>query len=180
MYSCIQRQYGFLLFFLSILSAREQTRYTVIGTIKEKKSGEVLIGATIYLMELPKYGTISNSYGFYSLSAPEGHYTLITSFSGYRPDTLQIVLDGNRSVVIEMVQKTTELETVVVSSKKRNENVVRPLTGVQKLSVSDLKNVPVIFGEKDVLKTIQLLPGVKAAGEGNSGFYVLAAPQIRT
>jgi hypothetical protein len=60
----------------------------------------------------------------------------------------------------------------VVSSKKRNENVIRPLAGVQKLSVSDIKNVPVIFGEKDVLKTIQLLPGVKAAGEGNSGFYV--------
>jgi len=131
-----------------------------------------LIGASIYLMELPKSATISNSYGFYSISAPEGHYTLITSFSGYRQDTLQIVLDGNRTVAVEMVQKETELETVVVSSKKRNENVVRPLTGVQKLSVSDIKNVPVIFGEKDVLKTIQLLPGVKAAGEGNSGFYV--------
>ena len=162
----------FLLFFLSILSARAQTRYTISGTIKEKKSGEVLIGATIYLMELPKSGTFSNSYGFYSISAPEGHYTLITSFSGYRQDTMQIVLDGNRTVTVEMVQKETELETVVVSSKKRNENVVRPLTGVQKLSVSDIKNVPVIFGEKDVLKTIQLLPGVKAAGEGNSGFYV--------
>jgi hypothetical protein len=161
-----------LLCALSILSARAQTRYTISGTIKEKKSGEVLIGATIYLMELPKNGTISNSYGFYSISAPEGHYTLITSFSGYRQDTLQIVLDGNRTVAVEMVQKETELETVVVSSKKRNENVIRPLTGVQKLSVSDIKNVPVIFGEKDVLKTIQLLPGVKAAGEGNSGFYV--------
>ena len=161
-----------LLCSLSILSARAQTRYTISGTIKEKKSGEVLIGATIYLMELPKHVTISNSYGFYSISAPEGHYTLITSFSGYCQDTLQIVLDGNKTVVIEMVQKATELEAVVVSSKKRNENVIRPLTGVQKLSVSDIRNVPVIFGEKDVLKTIQLLPGVKAAGEGNSGFYV--------
>ena len=85
---------------------------------------------------------------------------------------MKIQLDQNISTIVELSQKTAELEEVVVSSKKRNENVVRPLTGVQKLSVSDIKNVPVIFGEKDVLKTIQLLPGVKAAGDGNSGFYV--------
>lgn len=161
-----------LLLLLSVYSTRAQTRYTISGTIKERKSGEVLIGATVYLKEMPKSGTSSNSYGFYSISAPGGVYTLITSFSGYHQDTMKITLDGNRTVTVELSQKETELEEVVVSSKKRNENVIRPLTGVQKLSVSDIRNVPVIFGEKDVLKTIQLLPGVKAAGEGNSGFYV--------
>ncbi len=162
----------FLIPFLFIHVARAQTRFTVSGTVKEKKSGEVMIGCTVYLLEIPKSGTVSNSYGFYSISAPAGSYTMIASFAGYRQDTIYITLDKNMNTVIELEQKATELQEVVVSSKKRNENVIRPLAGVQKLSVSDIKNVPVIFGEKDVLKTIQLLPGVKAAGEGNSGFYV--------
>jgi hypothetical protein len=163
----------FLLFpFLFIHVVQAQTRFTVSGTVKEKKSGEVLISSTVYLLEIPNSGTLSNSYGFYSISAPAGSYTMIASFAGYHQDTIKIKLDRNISTVIELEQKTTELQEVVVSSKKRNENVTRPLAGVQKLSVSDIKNVPVIFGEKDVLKTIQLLPGVKAAGEGNSGFYV--------
>ena len=154
------------------MAVRAQSSHTVSGTIKEKKSGESLIGATVYLLELPKAATMSNSYGFYSITAPAGSYTMISSFAGYRQDTVKIILDKNITTVIELEQKATELQEVVVSSKKRNENVIRPLAGVQKLSVSDIKNVPVIFGEKDVLKTIQLLPGVKAAGEGNSGFYV--------
>ena len=162
----------FLFPFLFIHGAQAQTRFTVSGTVKEKKSGEVMIGCTVYLLEIPKSGTMSNSYGFYSISAAPGSYSMIASFAGYRQDTVKIRLDKNISMVIELEQKATELQEVVVSSKKRNENVIRPLAGVQKLSVSDIKNVPVIFGEKDVLKTIQLLPGVKAAGEGNSGFYV--------
>ncbi|HZZ75031.1 MAG TPA: TonB-dependent receptor, partial [Puia sp.] len=162
----------FLLPFLFVHVARAQTRFTISGSVKEKKSGEVLIGCTVYLMEIPKSGTVSNVYGFYSISAPAGSYTMIASFAGYRQDTISITLDRNMNIAVALEQKTTELQEVVVSSKKRNENVIRPLTGIQKLSVSDIKNVPVIFGEKDVLKTIQLLPGVKAAGEGNSGFYV--------
>jgi TonB dependent receptor/CarboxypepD_reg-like domain/TonB-dependent Receptor Plug Domain len=161
-----------LFLFLFVHAARTQTRFTVSGTVKEKKSGESLIGATVYLLEIAKSGTMSNGYGFYSISAPSGTYTMITSFAGYQQDTARITLDKNINTVVELLQKTTELQEVVVSSRKRNENVTRPLAGVQKLSVSDIKNVPVIFGEKDVLKTIQLLPGVKAAGEGNSGFYV--------
>jgi hypothetical protein len=152
--------------------AQAQTRFTVSGTVKEKKSGEVMIGCTVNLLEIPQSGTMSNGYGFYSISAPPGSYTMVASFAGYYQDTIKITLDKNLSTVIELEQKAMELQEVVVSSKKRNENVTRPLAGVQKLSVSDIKNVPVIFGEKDVLKTIQLLPGVKAAGEGNSGFYV--------
>ncbi|HEY4967782.1 MAG TPA: TonB-dependent receptor [Puia sp.] len=175
---------GFLILLTSIFSSHVcatapfptspplPTRYTISGTVKDKKSGEVLIGATVYLMEVSKSATSSNAYGFFSISAPSDSYTLVTSFAGYLTDTLKIRLDQNISAIVELSPKTADLEAVVVSSKRRNENVVRPLTGVQKLSVSDIKNVPVIFGEKDVLKTIQLLPGVKSAGDGNSGFYV--------
>src|ERR1700681_514897 len=160
----------FQLLFIHLTHA--QTSHTVSGTVKEKKSGEVLIGASVFLLEMPKAGTMSNSYGFYSISAPSGSYTMISSFAGYRQDTMKIVLDRTVNTAIELELKASELEAVVVSSKRRNENVIRPLTGVQKLSVSDIKSVPVILGEKDVLKTIQLLPGVKSAGEGSSGFYV--------
>ena len=87
--------------FLFIHVARAQTRFTVSGTVKEKKSGEVLIGCTVYLLEIPKSGTMSNGYGFYSISAPAGSYTMIASFAGYRQDTMRITLDKNMSTVIE-------------------------------------------------------------------------------
>ncbi|MDP9043129.1 MAG: TonB-dependent receptor, partial [Bacteroidota bacterium] len=117
-------------------------------------------------------GIVTNSYGFYSLTVPEGIYTVITSFSGYQMDTQRIHLDKDTSVVFELMPLSAQLEEVVVSTTKRNDNVTKPLMGVQKLSVSDLKNVAVIFGENDVLKTLQLLPGIKSVGEGSSGFYV--------
>ncbi len=149
-----------------------QEKHTISGTIKEKRSGEVLIGASAYLMELPKTGTVSNAYGFYSITAPAGSYTLIVSFSGFTQDSVKIILDKNISVPIQLLPASVPMMEVVVTSKKKNDNVTKPIMGVQKLSVNEIKNVPVLFGEKDVLKTIQLLPGVKSAGEGSSGFYV--------
>jgi hypothetical protein len=151
---------------------RAQTMFTVSGTIRDTRTGEVLIGASAILLELPRSGMTSNSYGFYSLSARPGNYTLVVSFTGYRADSVKITLDRDLRLPIGLISGGPELQEVVVSSTRRNENVARPLMGVQKLSTSDIRNVPVIFGEKDVLKTIQLLPGIQAAGVGNSGFFV--------
>jgi hypothetical protein len=149
-----------------------QSHYTVSGTIRDKKTGEVLIGATVALMEQPRSGISSNSYGFYSISAPPGHYTLIVSFTDYGSDTLKVDLDKDTRLPIALSPVGAELEAVVISAQKKNENVTRPLMGVQKLSTSEIRSVPVLFGEKDVLKTIQLLPGIQSAGDGSSGFYV--------
>jgi hypothetical protein len=149
-----------------------QNHYTVSGTIRDKKTGEVLIGATVALMEQPRSGITSNSYGFYSISAAPGHYTLIVSFTDYGSDTLKIDLDKDTRLPVELSPEGAQLEAVVVSAQKKNENVTRSLMGVQKLSTNEIRNVPVLFGEKDVLKTIQLLPGIQSAGDGNSGFYV--------
>ncbi len=154
------------------LQVTAQDKHTISGTVKEKKSGEVLIGASVYLLELPKSGTVSNAYGFYSITAPEGVYTLIVSFAGLKQDSVKITLNKNISLPVQLDQAVQQIMEVTVSSKKRNANITQPVMGVQKLSVNEIKNVPVIFGEKDVLKTIQLLPGVKSAGEGSSGFYV--------
>jgi hypothetical protein len=149
-----------------------QTQYTVNGTIRDKSSGEVLIGASVYLLEVPRSGITSNSYGFYSISAPPGNYTLIVSFAGYQPDTVKIDLTKNMLLPIGLGIGGDQLAEVVVSAQRRNENVTRPLMGVQKLTTREIQNIPVLFGEKDVLKTIQLLPGIQFAGDGNSGFYV--------
>src|SRR5450432_971644 len=130
----------------SVLHA--QTYYTVSGTVRDKKTGEVLIGATISLLERPRSGILSNSYGFYSVSAAPGHYILIVSFTGYLADTLSINLDRDTRLPVEISPEGVELEAVVVSAQKKNDNVSRPLMGVQKLSTNEIRNVPVLFGEK--------------------------------
>ena len=153
-------------------TAYSQPLLSINGTVKDAGSGEVLIGASMYLLENPQKITLSNAYGFFSISAIPGNYQLVTLFAGYRPDTVSIQLTGNKTVVIKLQPLGKELAEVVVSSSRKNDQVTKPLMGVQKLTVKEMNNVPVIFGERDVLKTIQLLPGVKSAGEGNSGFYV--------
>jgi hypothetical protein len=158
--------------FILINITQAQHKHTVSGTVKEKKSGEVLIGASVYLLELPRAGTVTNSYGFYSITAPAGTYTMIISFSGYQQDSVRVILNENVSKPVELIESSTDLQEVIVSSKKRNENITQPLMGVQKLSVNEIKDLPILFGEKDILKTIQLLPGVQSAGDGSSGFYV--------
>jgi carboxypeptidase-like protein/TonB-dependent receptor-like protein len=165
-----------LLLFLCIRGAAQKKgeiqKYSVNGTVRDKKSGEILIGASVSIQEIPRSGILSNSYGFYSISGPAGKYTMVISFTGYQQDTLSIELNKNILLPVELTPDGAELTAVVVSARKKNENVVKPLMGVQKLTTNEIQNVPVLFGEKDVLKTIQLLPGIQAAGDGNSGFYV--------
>jgi hypothetical protein len=153
-------------------SVNAQNRCTISGTIRDGSTGEILIGATISLQEIPRSGILSNAYGFYSITAPAGKYTLLISFSGYQQDSLPVDLTHNILLPVQLTTEAGELTEVVVSASKKNDNVTRPLMGVQKLTTNEIKNIPVLFGEKDVLKTIQLLPGIQFAGDGNSGFYV--------
>ncbi len=148
-----------------------QQKHTISGTISDQKTGETLIGASILLLGNPSTGVLSNSYGFYSISAPANNYTLIASFSGYADDTLKISLTKDILQSIELVPAGTQLQEVVVTTR-RNDNITQTLPGVQKISIEEIKNVPVLFGEKDILKTIQLLPGIKSGGDGSTGFFV--------
>lgn len=160
-----------LLFLTITLPAWAQKDFTISGTIKMAASGETLIGATVLLKENAQ-GATANAYGFYSLSATPGNYTLVISYTGYT--TLEIMLSLVKDTTLDIaLTEKEQLQTVVVGANRPNNNqVVSPQMGVEKLNMAQIKNVPVLMGEKDILKTISLLPGVKAAGEGNTGFYV--------
>jgi TonB dependent receptor/CarboxypepD_reg-like domain/TonB-dependent Receptor Plug Domain len=168
----LQRTLFLLLWTFSPFLLSAQARHSVSGTIRDQSSGETLIGASVAILNHPRSTVQSNSYGFYSLNAPAGKYTIIVSFAGYRNDTLQVSLDKDVVMAVSLSPADAEMQEVVVSANRNNANVTKPLMGVQKLSVSEIKDVPVIFGEKDILKTIQLLPGVQSGGDGSSGFYV--------
>jgi hypothetical protein len=150
---------------------KAQSRYTVSGTVRDNVSGETLIGASIILLEQPHSSALSNAYGFYSVNASRGNYKMVASFTGYQNDTLDIALTQDMVIPVNLAAGGLRLQEAVVTAIKNN-NVSKPLMGVQKLSVSEIKDLPVLFGEKDILKTIQLLPGVQSGGDGSSGFYV--------
>jgi hypothetical protein len=146
-------------------------KFTLSGNVKDKSNGESLIGAVIQVVEKPGVGAKSNEYGFYSLSLPEGKYTFKVTYVGYQ-DELK-TLDLSNSLKQDwLMQNTRTLKEVTIKSKKENDNLTRTTMGMENLNMKEIAKIPVLLGEKDVLKTIQLLPGVKSAGEGNSGFYV--------
>jgi len=145
---------------------------TVSGYIRDSKTGEDLIGATVSVKELSSKGSASNSYGFYSITLPSGQYQITVQYMGYEPQVLQIDLTQPRKFDFLLEPEDNALGEVVVTSKRKNDNITKLEMGVQTLDTKDIKNIPVLFGEKDVLKTIQLLPGIKSAGEGSSGFNV--------
>jgi len=145
---------------------------TVSGYIRDAKTGEDLIGATVSVKELSGKGTGTNAYGFYSLTLPSGQYQITAQYMGYEPQIQQINLTVPRKIDFLLVSQDNALGEVVVTSMRKNDNITKLEMGVQKLDTKDIKNIPVLFGEKDVLKTIQLLPGIKSAGEGSSGFNV--------
>ncbi|MHB8207036.1 TonB-dependent receptor [Mucilaginibacter sp.] len=154
---------------LAGISASAQKKYTVSGNVKDTATGEVLIGATI---SLNKTTTSSNNYGFYSLNAPVGNYILTVTYIGYAPSTYNITLTENKVVNVALNPKVELQEVIINAHSRNNDNVTSPQMGVEKLDMSQINNVPVLLGEKDILKTLSLLPGVKAASEGNTGFYV--------
>ena len=146
-------------------------KYTISGYLKDAKTGETLIAANIYIKELYK-GTISNEYGFYSITTENGTYTLAASYLGYQTREFAITLDEDIRLNIDMELDAVITKEVVISDKRTDDNVQSTDMGRIELSVEKIKTLPVLFGEVDILKTIQLLPGIQSSGEGNSGFYV--------
>jgi hypothetical protein len=149
-----------------------QQKFTISGTIKDAKSGEELIGANVYVKNNPTNGTSTNAYGFYSLTLPQGKYEIAVQYVGYQLFSKELDLVENQKIDFEITSSSQQLKEVEVKAEKDNLNVSSAQMGVTKIDINEIKNIPVIFGERDVLKTISLLPGIKSAGEGNAGFYV--------
>jgi len=152
-------------------SAVAQQNFVLSGSVKDKQTGESLIKAVVRIQELPNAGIISNEYGFYSLTLPKGNYAVMVSQVGYETLVQKIKLDSSQAINFYLLTKNV-LKEVVVESSRKNDNLTKAQMGTETINMSSISKVPVIFGEKDLLKTIQLLPGVKSAGEGNSGFFV--------
>jgi len=149
-----------------------QDNFTISGSVKDASSGEELISATIAVKELPGVGVVANDYGFYSLTLKKGTYTIRYQYLGYQTQEVPVELSASRTINIELKPTGRELKEVEITADRPDLNVTRVQMGVERLTSKEIKQIPVLFGEQDVLKTLSLLPGVKSAGEGNAGFYV--------
>ncbi|MEM7161240.1 MAG: TonB-dependent receptor [Bacteroidota bacterium] len=158
-----------LIFVLGTIQYAGQKTYTISGIISDAKSGESLIGATAYEKD-QLIGTSANVYGFYSISLPADTVNLIFSFIGYEPQKKRIDLNGDIRLDIALASSSTTLSEVVVTGQKEDFEEVQMSS--EKLDMKLVKSLPVLLGERDLLKTIQLLPGVQSGSEGTSGIYV--------
>ena len=162
---------AFILFVSLSNIAAGQINHSFSGSVKSAETGEALIGASILVKELKTVGASTNAYGFYSLTIPEGTYTLVVQFVGYKTkiDTITLVKDQSKN--FSLSPELIKVGEVVVTADRSNKNVTSTEMGSNSLEVHEVKSIPVLLGEKDILKTIQLLPGIQAAGEGSTGFY---------
>ncbi|MBL4648574.1 MAG: TonB-dependent receptor [Aureispira sp.] len=168
----IKHKLFFLFFLLFSTSLIAQKRVTMSGYIKDASSGEDLIYANIYDQKNTLDGVTSNNYGFFSLSLKPGVYTIIASYIGYEDKEITINFTQDTTFNIEMSSGALFDSVIVVTDKRGNNNVESTQMGTIELEMSDIKKLPAFMGEVDLLKIIQLLPGVQSAGEGTAGFFV--------
>ena len=171
MLKSIRKSFLLLLFFPMGLFAQNE-KLTVSGYVKDSKNGEGLIGASVFVKELLT-GTTTNTYGFYSLTLPKGNYTLVITSVNYRKSIREIKLnDQNLTLNLEIVEDGQELAEVVVTGKREDDNVKAIEMSVNKVDMKTIKKIPALLGEVDLVRAIQLLPGVSTVGEGATGFNV--------
>ncbi|MFP4340338.1 MAG: TonB-dependent receptor [Cyclobacteriaceae bacterium] len=153
-----------------LLSA--QVNYTISGYIKDAANGEELIGATLTLKDNPSKGTTTNVYGFYSLTLPAGNYELNYNYLGYETVSRQVELDQDLRLDVELSSQEVQLEEVTIAADRPEANVQDVKMSREELKIEKVKSLPALFGEVDVLRVVQLLPGVQTVGEGTTGLFV--------
>jgi len=163
-YSCLV-----LLLFSSAVKAQY---FTLKGTVYDSKDKEKLIAVPVGIKELPQKGSDTDNDGEYFFTLPKGEYTLVVKYIGYEDIEVKVSLSKNQKKDISLVRSAVNLDEVVVSSDRPDKNVSAPQTGVEKMSVQEINILPVLMGERDIVKAFQLLPGVKSAGEGGTGMFV--------
>lgn len=156
--------------FTAVLSA--QDNYTISGIIKEVSNGETAFGASVFLKGT-SIGAVSNEYGFYSITAPKGNYTVVVSYMGFDNMSKEVILDKDQKINFEIIERSTQLdEVVIVAEETERASLKKPQMSVSKLNIKTVKQMPVVLGEVDVIKSLQMLPGVTKNGEGSGGFHV--------
>jgi hypothetical protein len=153
------------------LSASSQEKFTISGNVQDGNTGEELIGVSI-VDPVATAGTVTNVYGFYSLTLPAGKHNIVYSYIGFATDTIEFDLQKSLTYNLELKTASVDMQEVVIQATRNNENITNTDIGVVKMDIKELNEVPVLFGEKDVMKSIQLMPGISSAGEGNAGFFV--------
>lgn len=153
------------------LAVTNAQKHTISGYVSDKKSGETLIGSSIFVSN-PTRGTTSNTYGFYSLTLDAGKYNLTVRFIGYEDYKIELDLKSNVSLNIQLEQSSVTLREFVISGEQEDKNIQNTEMGTFNLPVEKIKSIPALFGEVDILKTIQLKPGIQSGGEGTTGFFV--------
>lgn len=160
-----------VLILLMSVSLQAQKKFTISGVVADEKNKETLIGVSLFVQET-KTGLVTNEYGFYSITLPEGDYTLQINYMGYQTVTEKITLNQDLKKNFYLSVSSQQLDEVVIVDNKKRVDIRKPEMSVNKLTIQEIKEMPVIFGEVDVLKSILTLPGVTNAGEGQSGFNV--------
>jgi hypothetical protein len=161
----------FLFIATIFFTAQAQERFTLSGYVKDASNGEDMFSVNVYVKEIQK-GTTTNIYGFYSLTLPKGTYEISYSFLGYETKTQVIDLTKDIRSNINLQSAAISTDEVVISSKRRDQNVDNVQVGVLELEMEKAKEVPALLGEVDIFRVLQLMPGVMSSGEGNSGLYV--------
>lgn len=159
------------LFCIHSTVSRAAGNFTLSGYVKEKATGESLPGASLFIREINK-GTTTNAYGFYSITLPEGSYHVTFSYVGFNPEPHVLDLTKDIRLNVNLSAVAIQAKEVTISAEREDKNVNDIQMSQQTLDVDKIKSLPAFLGEVDLLKAIQLLPGVSSAGEGNSGFYV--------
>jgi hypothetical protein len=145
--------------------------YTLSGSVTAADTQETLLGVSVYAQGT-SLGTVSNNYGVYSLTLPKGDYRIVFQNLGFESKIIDVSLDGDQMLNVSLVPQTEELDEVVVTEDVERIRLRAPEMSVNRLSAKSIRQTPVVLGESDILKVIQLLPGVTSAGEGASGFNV--------
>ena len=160
-----------LIFSLLFSAAWAQERATLNGYIRDAENGEELLGVTVYIPSI-QAGTVSNDYGFFALTVPKGTYEVQFSYIGYKLVTQTIDLQNDVSFNLEMETDAQLMQEIVIEDEPLDENVLAVQMSKNTLNMNQVRKLPALFGEIDIIKNIQLLPGVISAGEGNSSFFV--------
>lgn len=166
-----QIQYFILMTFWGMATVHAQEKVTLSGTVANKTNNETLIGVNIFIPET-NASTITNSYGFYSITLPKGDYTIIMNYMGFDNIEERISLTENTKKNFVMPENSKSLDEVVIVSNKTKANIRKPEMSTNKLAIATIKKMPAVMGEVDVLKSILQLPGVTNAQEGATGFNV--------